>query len=57
MIEVVPVYGGELNFDLFFHTFFDVLIYHLPLIVCLIVVGFCLWIINYIHGDSWGKRL
>ena len=38
-------------------AFIDAFVYLLPLIVCLIIVGFCLWVINHLYGEDYGRRI
>lgn len=48
--------GGWIDWGSFFKILFDACIFFLPLLVCLLVVGFFLWIFDIIYGNSWGSR-
>jgi len=48
--------GGWINWGFIINEMYKACVFFLPALVCLLVVGFCLWIINYIYGGSWRSR-
>jgi len=44
--------GGWVDWGLFVKVLFDACIFFLPLLICLIIVGFLLWVFNQIFYDG-----
>ena len=40
----------------FIDGLFGIFVFFLPLIICLIIIGFLLWVIGRFHEESWGNR-